>query len=560
MSAKLIFDTARAVTAAVLSSCTMNQKNVRLDKKPAMDVAHRLAESLKGLDVEMVFGMPGAATLPLVEAFRRCDIDFVLCRHEASAGFMADAIYQLTGGIGVCVSTLGPGATNLLSGITQSWLERSRVLGLVGQVSLPLLPMYTHQVIDQEALFRPVCKKYYRLHSNRPADQIRLGIRNLTRGAPGPVMMEISEGVATAPCEPIPLEPSPITASSQVTSALDILNKSKRPVLLVGSEDLSVRAAQAISSLSHQRCIPVFTTYRGKGLVDETDALSMGAIGLSPVVDTIAQEFIQHADCIVAVGLDPVELRPNWLPGWSESIAFISLSFRGQPDILCTLDVDLQGDIAYMCEALADGAKFRWKQPMLQEHRQRVEQCFADEPNGPAAMLRALKHLLPDDSILCLDVGAHRITACHVWTCREPRRILQSNGFSSMGVGLPMAIAAKLKFPEKQVVAFCGDMGLWMALGELGVVQERRMDLLVIYVADRSLSLIELKQERAQYARHGVSFENPDVEALGHAFGGQGHRVRDSDQLATAVNCAQRQGGLHLVELSIDASAYRQQM
>ena len=525
-----------------------------------MNVSNRLAEALKKIDVDMAFGMPGGATLPLLEAFEAQGIDFVLCRNETSAGFMADAIFQLTGQVGVCVSTLGPGATNLLSGITQSWLERSRVLGLVGQVSPSILPMYTHQVIDQKAIFEPVCKGYERLHTHRPEEQIRLTLRNLLQGLSRPLMLEIAEDVATAPSKEVPLDSEPCIGTADTHLAQKVFDEAKRPLLLIGSEDLSIEAAQAIGQLSQQRRIPAFTTYRGKGLVDETSEFSMGSIGLSPVVDTMAQDLIAKADCIVAVGLDPVELRPNWLPGWPEKCTFINLSKHGQPDLLCTMTMDLRGHIPVLCEALIPGRGFQWEGAQLVEHQKRVREYFDDGPHGPAAMMRALQGLLPEDTILALDVGAHRITASHVWQCRKPRKILQSNGFSSMGVGLPMAIAAKLKFPKTCAVALCGDMGLWMALGELGVVQERELDLIVIYIADQSLSLIELKQERAGYGGKGVRFDNPNVEELAKAFGGEGHRVADQKQLESSVKEALHQGGLHLVELSVDASAYRKQM
>ena len=194
------------------------------------------------------------------------------------------------------------------------------------------------------------------------------------------------------------------------------------------------------------------------------------------------------------------------------------------------------------------------------EHVAQWAGVFDDGPDGPAATIRAIQRGMGPQAVCSMDVGAHRITASHVWTCSEPLQQVQSNGFSSMGTGLPGAIAAKLCFPDRPVVALTGDMGLWMALGELGVVQERGLDLVVVYLADQSLSLIELKQERSDLVNHGVRFENPDVIALGAAFGGVGHRVRGVQDVETVVRQARESGGLHIIEAVIDASPYRRQM
>lgn len=524
-------------------------------------LANALASTLCDLSVRHAFGMPGGATLPLIESFKDNNIDFVLTRHEGSAGFMADAVFQLTGNIGVCVSTLGPGATNLLSGIAQAYLERSRILGLIGLCDETIEPIYTHQILSHRDMFSSVCGYYHRIHPNQPEAQLRTVFRHLLQDAPMPVVLELSRSTALSDCRQIKPEPVPKIYAPPKQALLEHLQTAKRPVIFVGSGDLSMETSREIKRLASLFSIPVMTTYRAKGMIPESDDWSIGAAGLSPVVDAHQQDLLTQCDLIVGIGLDPVELRPNWLPGWPENIPFVGLSTRGQPDLTCPMALDLRGSVHALLQSISThtGASL-WTTQEVFEHKKVISDCFNDEDTGPATAVRAIQVSSPADTILCLDVGAHRITASHVWQCSQPRQILQSNGFSSMGVGLPYAIAARLSSPERPVIALTGDMGLWMCLGELGIVQERNLDLIVVYFSDASLSLIELKQERAGLTNSGVRFCNPDVSALAKAFGGVGVTVEGADNISTAIDEALNLGGLWLVEVIISPQPYRKQM
>jgi acetolactate synthase-1/2/3 large subunit len=282
---------------------------------------------------------------------------------------------------------------------------------------------------------------------------------------------------------------------------------------------------------------------------------------LSPVVDAHQQALLAESDLLIAIGLDPVELRPQWLPGWPADLPMIAIN--SSPDIVHPVQVALGGPTPEIVDTLGDrcaGAPSAWTAKDVADHRARWAGVFDDGPDGPAETIRAVQRGMGPDALCSMDVGAHRITASHVWRCSEPLQQVQSNGFSSMGTGLPGAIAARLCFPGRPVLALTGDMGLWMTLGELGVVQERGLDLVVVYLADESLSLIELKQERSALENHGVRFDNPDVVGLGQAFGGTGHRVRGAGPVEEAVRHARESGGLHIIEACIDPGAYRRQM
>ncbi len=535
-----------------------------------MLVVDVVAQHLLDRGVRFVFGMPGGATVPLMAALDRVGIEFVLVRHEGSAGFMADAVFQRFGMLGVCAATLGPGATNLVSGVAQAYTERSKVLAIINQCEDHLVPLYTHQIIDQQAIFSSICHGFHRLRTHRPERHLHKIFQQVD-AVNGPVVLEVSAGVSTTECRSMDPHPSSHVAAADVEPLVDLLQEAKNPILVVGAEDLSVTCATALKDLVESLQIPVLTTYRGKGMLDEHHPLSMGACGLSPVVDEIQQELLRCADCILLVGFDMVEMRPNWLEGWLEHARCASLSLIGQIDIPTTLDVDWRGDISTGLRQLQDqcvSVQFAWNRAFLTAHTEKLRAIYApdDAPDdlvalNPAHVIEQIQHASPSNTVLCLDVGAHRITASHVWKCTTPRSILQSNGFSSMGVGLPMAISVSLHEPEMPVIALTGDMGLWMSMGELGIVQERGAHLIVIYLSDSALSLIELKQERSETPkRTGVRFENPDTHSIAKAFGGVGTVCSTLQEVEQAVRNAHTKDGLHLIEIQIDPRYYRAQM
>jgi len=522
-----------------------------------------LADALVGRGVTHAFGMPGGATLPLVEAFRARGVDFVLVRDEASAGFAADAAWQLTGAPGVCVSTLGPGATNLISGVANCLLDRAAAVAITSQVPADQQQIYTHQTLDVAALFKPVTRAGVTLTAGSAAREIALILRQLHAGRPAPVHINIPSDVAEAPQTallPDSFHVARSVAISDIERGADRLNLAKRPVIFAGYG--AREAGEPLDDLARLLKAPVITTYKAKGIIDETSAWSAGAAGLSPVVDVHQQRLLAEADVLLAVGLDPVELRPNWLPGWPDGLPVIAVDKHPTTDLLHPVMMGLYGDtretLSRLIAALDKGSS-EWSPQALVEHRAAIAAPFEDGPDGPATAIRAIQAGLPRDAIVALDVGAHRITASHAWVCRQQDTLLQSNGFSSMGYGLPAAIAARLVCPDRVVACLTGDMGLWMTLGELGVVQERGLDLIVTYLADKTLSLIALKQERKHLPTSAIGFANPDVVQLAAAFGGVGVSAAPS-AVTEAVLAARERGGLTLIEIPIDASAYRTQM
>jgi acetolactate synthase-1/2/3 large subunit len=531
----------------------------------AATVAQNLASELALRGVRFAFGIPGGVLLPAIDAMADEGIDFVLVRHEGSAGFMADAVWQLTGAPGLCMGTLGPGMTNLVSPVAGALLERSRILALTAQCREEIREIYTHQIIDQVGLLAPLVRWGGLLEAADPAASIGAALCALDTGLPGPVHLDVPGDLWQLPCAAVLAVQTPEAAAptaEQLRVAAEALGRARRPVIAVGIGDLSDGAAAALRTFSAQLRIPVMSTYRAKGMVDERGDWSLGAFGLSPVVDDHQQRVLAEADLLIAVGLDPVELRPQWLPGWPADLHVMGIDPSGQPDIHHPLAWDLRGSVAQTLGGLTElcgSGESTWTPAEVKVLRAKVDAVFEDGLDGPASTIRAVQRGAGPQAMLSLDVGAHRITASHSWQCSEPRTVLQSNGFSSMGTGLPGAIAAKLVFPDRPSIALTGDAGLWMVLGELGVVQDRGLDLVVVYLADEALSLIEVKQERIPLTPRAVRFNNPDVVPLAAAFGGTGISVRGKDEVEAAVKRAVALGGLWLIEARIDPSAYRHQ-
>jgi len=437
------------------------------------------------------------------------------------------------------------------------------VLAVIGQCSAKISPIYTHQILDQVALFEPVSTHVVALRPETASAQLSTVFDVLDTQRPGPVVVEVAADVATAEVAGTVAPKSETHASPppDLTGAVQLLGGALRPVMAIGCGDLSKEAAAAIADIAEALKLPIITTYRAKGMLSEHSPWSAGAFGLSPVVDEHQQNLLSKADCLLAVGLDPVELRPNWLPGWQPSLPVISVDPYGQPDLLGNIAADLRGDVPSILRTLSEMVSgSAWTTADVARHCATLDETMADGPSGPASTLRAIQAACPTQTTVALDVGAHRITASHVWKCTEPRQLLQSNGFSSMGFGLPAAIAAKLVEPARTVVAITGDMGLWMVLGELGIAQERGLDLVVVYLSDAALSLIQLKQERLHHPSRAVQFANPKTEPLATAFGGVGVVTHTAQEAGQAVRDAIERGGLTLVEARIDADAYRQQM
>lgn len=515
------------------------------------------AQALREAGVEVAWGMPGGDSLPLVRALVDEGIRFVLVRDEASAGFAADASAQLSGAPGLCVATLGPGLVNLLGGVAGATLERSPVLAFTSRYRTDRRGLYTHMMLDQTPLMAATGKAVVRLTAAHAAGELRHALAVAQAPRPGAVWVEIPTEVASATTNAGPLAPPPAPCPAGVDPAVVArVRRWKRPVILVG---YAARAA-GVAALAEALQAPVLTTYKAKGAVPEGKGWALGAAGLSPVADRVHQALLAEADGLLLLGWDPAELRDHWLPGWSEAAEVVVVDTHAPTDLPTRIDALHVGDLAAAVGALVGQGASTWRPAEAAAHRERHDAVFAETTFGPASLVRAVQEAVDavPGAVATLDVGAHRITASHVWRCAVPDTLLQSNGWSSMGYGLPAALAARAH--GRPAVALTGDMGLQMVLGELGTLAELGGPLVVVVFLDHSLSLIELKQERLGHPTAGVRFTDPDLPALAAAFGLEGCEVSDATSLTAAVSEGLQRKVPTLVGVRFDAAPYRLQM
>jgi acetolactate synthase-1/2/3 large subunit len=530
-----------------------------------------IAQALKEEGIRYAFGIPGGEVLELLEAFRRAGIEFVLTKQELGAGFMADASFQLTGKPGVLVATLGPGITNTATAVAQAFLDRSALLVITGEIATSLKAVYTHQLIDQESLLRPIVKWSTTIAAQGAFEQVRKGIAIARSPMPGPVHFNLPTDVAPVQQAEgrrfAPLNVATVPAALDSSKVLSWLKRAKRPLAFVGiGVQLDGAQSELRKFLEHWR-IPFIATYKAKGVVAEDHALCIGATGLSPVIDKLHMAQIRAADLILTIGFDPVELRSDWMAPWDENKRTVNIDLVANNHHVFRSAVEYAGSIGGALRMLTEGAPARaprrWARAELDRYRATLSAAIAHRPLrgiGPYQAAMALREVFPRDTIATIDTGSHRILINHVWRAYEPRRLLQSNGLGSMGYALPAAIAAKLLYPKRPVLAMMGEAGLDMVIGEMALLEKHALPLVIAVFRDDTLSLIKLKQERMKLPETGVATGSPDYALLAKAYGGNGFVVQSVPELWKAAQAALRSRRFTLLEIRIDPAEYRKQM
>lgn len=530
-----------------------------------------IAAALKESGVTHAFGIPGGEVLDLLDAFRNAGIQFVLTKQELGAGMMADAAFQLTGKPGVLVATLGPGITNTTTAVAHALLDRSAVIVLTGEIATSLKAVYTHQIIDQDLMMRPLVKWSTTIAAKGAFDQVRKGLDIAQSPMPGPVHFNLPTDVAVAEqaegARFAPQRAAAAPSAAAFEAVVALLQRAKKPLAFVGL-GVQLDAADApLRDFLERWHVPFICTYKAKGVVPEDHALCIGATGLSPVIDKIHMQELKDADLVVTIGFDPVELRSDWMAPWGEDKHTVNIDLVPNTHHVYRSTLEYTGSIAGSLTVLAGQAPARvperWPREELERYRKALETAVARKPArgmGPYQVASTLRAVFPRDTIATIDTGSHRILVNHVWQSYEPRRLLQSNGLGSMGYALPAAIAAKLIFPERPVLAMMGEAGLDMVIGELALLQAHKLNPTLVVFRDDTLSLIKLKQERMKLPETGVSTASPDYVLLAKAYGGNGVVVEDVDALRTACEKAQHSKVFTLIEARIDPAEYRQQM
>ncbi|HEV7800756.1 MAG TPA: thiamine pyrophosphate-binding protein [Burkholderiales bacterium] len=532
-----------------------------------------IARALKEEGVTHAFGIPGGEVLELLEAFRQVGIEFVLTKQELGAGMMADAVFQLTGKPGVLVATLGPGITNTTTAVAQALLDRSAVAVLTGEIATSLKGVYTHQIIDQAEMMRPLVKWSTNIAAKGAFDQVRKGLAIAQSPMPGPVHFNLPTDVAVAEqAEGRRFDTKRVVAGpapGEIEPIVSWLKEAKKPLAFVGLGVQLDGAHDALKAFLDKWRVPFIATYKAKGVVPEDHELCLGATGLSPVVDKIHMGAIRDADLIFTIGFDPVELRSDWMAPWDEEKRSVNIDLVPNTHLVYRTRLEYSGSIAACLDALAAASAespasgMRWPRADLDRYRETVRSAIAHQPErglGPYQVVSTLREVFPRDTIATIDTGSHRILINHVWQSYEPRRLLQSNGLGSMGYALPAAIAAQLLYPKRPVLAMLGEAGLDMVIGEMALLDKHKLPLTIVVFRDDTLSLIKLKQERMALPETGVRTGSPDYTLIAKAYGGDAVVVESVDSLRSAAQAAVASERFTLIEARIDPAEYRRQM
>jgi len=522
-----------------------------------------IARRLHDAGCRHVFGIPGGEVLALLDAFAGAGLRFVLCRHENAGGFMAEGTYHATGAPGVLLATLGPGVANAVNVVANAQQDRIPLLFLTGCIDADEASSYTHQIFDHQAVLRPITKASLRVPAEAVAETIDRAIAIALSGRPGPVHLDVPISVATGAA----VLPAPAAAPAQpvVPDGLDEVfprvAAADRPLVLAGMDVLHHDAAAAVRRFAEASGAPVVTTYRAKGVLPEDHPLSIGCAALSPLADRILLPLLGQADLIVAAGYDPIEMRRGWRDPWPADANVIELVAESSTHGMHRSRWSFVGDVGAALDRLTSAVVRRasWSSGPPAAARGALEDAFRAPPGewGPHAVVETLASVWPEDGVLTVDTGAHRILLNQMWRrCARPRSILQSMGLCTMGCALPLAIGAKLADPSRPVVALVGDGGLSMVLGEVATLHEVGLPVVVLVIDDGSLALIDKKQRSAGYAPCGVDTGDVDYAAIASAFGLAAARADSVDSLRQALSAALAREAPSVVVSRCDRTAY----
>ncbi|HEX6212599.1 MAG TPA: thiamine pyrophosphate-binding protein [Methylomirabilota bacterium] len=527
-----------------------------------MTNAELIVATLRAAGVSHGFGIPSGNVLPLLEAMRAGRLPYVLTAHEGSAAFAADVMGRLTGVPGLCIATLGPGATNLTTGVGSAWLDRSPLLAITCNVPTAQLGRRIQMAIDHHALFRPITKATLPLREGRVAAVLAEALAIALGEPAGPVHLDLPEDVALAPAtEEVPAPPTgrgrEAASEASLRRAAEILAAARRPVAVVGASAMRLRDPERLRAVIDRHRLPFASTTMAKGLVPEDHPLSLGCIERAR--RQVQRELLRSADLVVGLGYDVAEVEYE---AWIGKVPLLSIDVDPvDADPSVTIAHEVVGDLDQALAWLARCAPARpaWPADLGVRHRERFQRSLRPPPAGfaPHQAIDVVRDLLPRDGILAFDVGAHTHQIASQWTAYAPRTFLITNGWSSMGFGLPAAIAAKLARPDRAVVALVGDGCFQMTCGEVAVARRLGLPLPIVVLDDGWLSLIQVKQTRRRLPFYGTDLgEHERVEPPAHYFGVTAVGVRSAAELARAVTTALAADHPTVIEARVDPTHY----
>ena len=527
-----------------------------------MKASDLFVRALEAEGVEHVFAIPGEENLDLLESLRGSKIKLVITRHEQAAGFMASTYGRLTGKAGVCMSTLGPGATNFVTAAAYAQLGAMPMVMITGQKPIKTSKQGQFQIIDVVDMMRPLTKFTKQVVSG---DSIPTRIREAFRLAqeerPGATHLELPEDIAREHSTMPVTEPSstrrPIAEDKAICKAIEAIQGARKPLLLAGAGANRKLTSKMLRQFVEKLGIPVITTQMGKGVVDETGPHFLGNTALSD--GDFVHRAIDQADLIINVGHDVVEKPPFFMrPGGAE---VVHINFNSaQVDPVYFPQIEVVGDIANSLWQLKERldpqehwsfSDFHRIRDALQKH---IREGIVDDsfPIRPQRLVDELRKIMPEDGILTLDNGMYKIWFARNYPASKPNTVLLDNALATMGAGLPSGMAAKMVYPDRRVMAIVGDGGFMMNSQELETAVRLKLDLVVLILRDDGYGMIKWKQSDMDFQDFGLDFGNPDFVDYARSYGAYGHRVESTAGLAPLVEECYQTGGVHVIDCRVN--------
>jgi len=520
-----------------------------------MNAAELLVRCLENEGVEYVFGIPGEENIHIMDALSRSSVRFVTTRHEQGAAFMADVYGRLTGRAGVCLATLGPGATNLITGVADANMDRAPLVAIAGQAATTRMHKESHQVLDLSALFAHVTKFSAKvLEPEIVPEVVRKAFKVAQAEKPGASFIEMPENIARMPAgnaAPLTVQAPavPRAAQAKVEQVARLIEEAGAPFVLVGNGVIRQRASEAVVAFIERLNLPAATTYMAKGAVPASHALCLGTIGVQ--ARDPAAFGLDRADLVLCIGYDMVEYDPaRWNPRGDKRIVHID-SASAEVDAHYVLAAGIVGDIADAVERIGPLAAAKRETPK----RVTLLGAAGDDtayPLKPQRVIADLRRALAADDVLVSDVGAHKQWIARLYDAERPNTCIISNGFAAMGIAVPGAIAARLALPARRVVAVSGDGGFLMNSQELETAVRLGVAITVVVLRDGKYGVIQHHMDRHLGRHFGIDFGNPDFVAYAASFGMRARRVERAQDLLPELRASLEADAPSLIDCPID--------
>lgn len=530
-----------------------------------MKTSDLFVECLKNEGVEFVFGLGGEENLDLMESLRNSDIEYIVTRHEQAAGFMAATYGRLTGKTGVCLSTLGPGATNFITSAAYAYLGGMPMLMITGQKPIKKRKQGHFQILNTVEIMKPVTKYSQQIvNGYRTPTVVREAFRIAQEERPGAVHIELPEDIAKEDVDDQPIKVSnarrAISEEKAIKEAVNMISNAKSPIILVGAGANRKRVTKMLNEFIQKTGIPFFNTQMGKGVIDERNPLYIGTAALSD------NDYIHHAikksDLIINLGHDVVE-KPPFIMGSNSQTKVIHINFySASVDNIYFPQLEVIGDIANSIWQIKELITKNplWDFSLFQKAKELLEKHIAEKsddnsfPMKPQRIVADIRKVLPEDGILALDNGMYKLWFARNYKTYQPNTLLLDNALATMGAGLPSAIGAKLVYPERKVIALCGDGGFMMNSQEIETALRLKLDLVVVIVRDDGYGMIKWKQDNENYPNFGLEFQNPDFVKYAQSYGAHGHKITSAEEFEKILSDTLNDGGVHIIDVEIDYS------